>query len=218
MKELTVFNYNEMPIRTLQKDDQTWWVLADVCKVLEITNARNVAARLDDDEKNTVHLTDGIPGNPNITVINEPGLYSVILRSDKPEAKAFKRWVTHEVLPAIRRNGAYSKSDERYEIAKLIATCDNSNAVNGILALYGYSAKLPHKFIDDSVSAYLNTVETWELTTPPTNNVYSDYICFCREEGYTPISLIGFSRCIHAQKGLIVKRMRINGILTPFYR
>ena len=217
MKELTVFNYNEMPIRTLQKDDQTWWVLTDVCKVLELSNSRMVAERLDDDEKDVSQI-DTLGGTQKMTIINEPGLYSVILRSDKPEAKAFKRWVTHEVLPAIRRNGAYSKSDERYEIAKLIATCDNSNAVNGILALYGYSAKLPHKFIDDSVSAYLNTVETWELTTPPTNNVYSDYICFCREEGYTPISLIGFSKCIHTQKGLIVKRMRINGILTPFYR
>ena len=216
MKELTVFNYNEMPIRTLQKDDQTWWVLADVCKVLDVQNVTQAAQRLDDDEKAMFDI--GLKTGSLANCINEPGLYSVILRSDKPEAKAFKRWVTHEVLPAIRRNGAYCKSDDKYEIAKLIATCKNSNAVNGILALYGYSAKLPHKPIENSVSAYLNTVETWELTTPPTKNVYSDYICFCREEGYTPISLIGFSRCMHAEKGLIVKRMRINGILTPFYR
>ncbi|WP_061487802.1 MULTISPECIES: Bro-N domain-containing protein [Acetobacter] len=64
--------------------NEPWWVLADVCKVLEITNDRNAAARLDADEKNTVHIMDGNRGNPNMTIINESGLYSLILASRKP--------------------------------------------------------------------------------------------------------------------------------------
>lgn len=110
MNEIQVFNYGENPVRTVMRDGEPWWVLKDVCEVLEIENPRNVATRLDDDEKNTVHLADGIRGNPNMTIINESGLYKVILRSDKPEAKRFTRWVTHEVLPAIRKTGTYTVS------------------------------------------------------------------------------------------------------------
>ena len=110
MNEIQVFNYGESPVRTVMQDGEPWWVLKDVCGILEIENSRNVAARLDGDEKNTVYLADGIRGNPNMTIINESGLYKVILRSDKPEAKKFTRWVTHEVLPAIRKTGAYSVS------------------------------------------------------------------------------------------------------------
>ena len=108
MNDLKVFSYGEQQVRTVLVDDEPWWVLADVCKVLGQKNPRAVAARLDEDEKNTVTLTDGIRGNPRVNVVNESGLYAVILRSDKPEAKAFKRWVTHEVLPSIRQTGAYA--------------------------------------------------------------------------------------------------------------
>lgn len=132
MKDLQIFNYEETPVRVVDKDGAPWWVLADVCRVLELSNPSKVAARLDDDEKNTVHLTDGIldnpnpelgysrRGNPNMTIINESGLYKVILRSDKPEAKKFTRWVTHEVLPSIRKTGSYQapgydKSEMEYK-------------------------------------------------------------------------------------------------------
>ena len=79
----------------------------DVCKALKIANGRDATNRLDEDEKNTVVLTDGNRGNPNVTVINEPGLYALVLSSRKSEAKEFKRWVTHEVIPSIRKYGAY---------------------------------------------------------------------------------------------------------------
>ena len=109
MNGLQVFSYNDHSVRTVKQDGQPWWVLADVCDVLELKNPARVAARLDEDEKNTLTFVKGIPGpgNPTMTIINEPGLYSVILRSNKPEAKAFKRWITHEVLPTIRATGAY---------------------------------------------------------------------------------------------------------------
>lgn len=94
-------------IRTMTIDGEPWFVAADVCNALELANPREAVRRLDEDEKNTVILTDGIRGNPNKVIINEFGLYSLVLSSRKPEAKAFKRWITHEVIPAIRKHGAY---------------------------------------------------------------------------------------------------------------
>lgn len=94
-------------VRTTLIDDDPWFFANDVCAVLGIANVGNVLARLDPDEKSSIRLTDGIRGNPNRAVISEPGLYAVILRSDSPTAKPFRRWVTHEVLPSLRRTGSY---------------------------------------------------------------------------------------------------------------
>lgn len=107
MNDLTVFNYEGRDVRTVQRDRAPWWVLKDVCDVLELSNSRMVADRLDDDEKG-VSVIDTLGGRQELTVISESGLYNVILRSDKPEAKKFKRWVTHEVLPSIRKHGLFA--------------------------------------------------------------------------------------------------------------
>lgn len=108
MQELKIFENAEFgEIRAAEINGEPWFIAADVCRALEIGNSRQALTRLDDDEKNTVILNDGIPGNPNMTIINEAGLYALVLSSRKPEAKAFKRWVTHEVLPTIRQHGAY---------------------------------------------------------------------------------------------------------------
>lgn len=110
MNEIQVFNYGASEIRTVQRDGQTWWVLKDVCEALELTNPTIVADRLDDDEKDILKTKSDLGLNiPNrgMTIITESGLYNVILRSDKAEAKRFKRWVMHEVLPAIRKHGGY---------------------------------------------------------------------------------------------------------------
>ncbi|WP_303436715.1 Bro-N domain-containing protein [uncultured Oscillibacter sp.] len=107
MNELQVFEYRQtMDVRMVMQGDEPWWVLADVCRALGLERTDSVARRLDPDEKGT-HLVSTPGGPQEMTIINESGLYSVILRSDKPEAKAFKRWVTHEVLPSIRRTGRY---------------------------------------------------------------------------------------------------------------
>lgn len=111
---LQVFTYGERPVRMIEREDGPWWVLADVCEALEIKQSRNVASRLDDDEKG-VQIMDTPGGQQTVTIVNEPGLYSVILRSNKPEARAFKRWITHEVLPTIRRTGGYGSAAERME-------------------------------------------------------------------------------------------------------
>lgn len=108
-------------IRTLNIDREPWFVASDVCKALDIGNVSMAISRLDDDEKNTVSLTEGIPGNPNKTIVNEPGLYALVLSSRKPEAKAFKRWITHEVIPSIRKNGGYIAGQEAMTPEELMA-------------------------------------------------------------------------------------------------
>ena len=110
MNKLTIFNYEGNTVRTVMKDGNPWWVLKDVCSVLEIGNSRDVMARLDSDEKG-VDIIDTPGGKQEVSIINESGLYSVILVSRKPEAKKFKRWVTHEVLPSIRRHGLYATDE-----------------------------------------------------------------------------------------------------------
>lgn len=106
MTELQIFIYNSCDVRTIQQDGDTWFVLRDVCQVLDIGSPHKVADRLDPDEKGRSLIpTPG--GDQETTIINESGLYNVILRSDKPEAKPFRKWVTSEVLPTIRRHGAY---------------------------------------------------------------------------------------------------------------
>ena len=113
MNELQIFNYNDNEIRTIEKEDGIWWVLTDVCKVLDVKNATDVAKRLDGDEVTRFNL-GGLSGES--WIINESGLYNVILRSDKPEAVPFRRWVTHDVLPSIRKHGAYI-SDKAKQMA-----------------------------------------------------------------------------------------------------
>ena len=101
------------PVRVVTgKDGEPWFVAKDVCDILGIGNNRDAITALDDDEKNTVAISDGIPGNPNKTIVSEPGLYKLVMRSRKPEAKEFQRWVTHEVLPSIRKHGGYLTGQE----------------------------------------------------------------------------------------------------------
>lgn len=107
--DIQTFNFNNATLRTLTDENgDTWFVAKDVCDILGLENSRKATAELDPDEKNTVTISDGIPGNPNKTIISEPGLYKLIMRSRKPEAKEFQRWVTHEVLPTIRKHGIYA--------------------------------------------------------------------------------------------------------------
>ena len=108
MNEVTNWTFGENEVRTVEKNGKLWWVLADVCRVLEYSNPSMVLERLDEDERAKSDL-----GHPygEVNVVNESGLYSVILRSDKPQAKPFRKWVTGEVLPSIRKHGAYMTSD-----------------------------------------------------------------------------------------------------------
>jgi hypothetical protein len=100
------FAFQGQAVRTILKDGETWFVAADVCAVLEHTNSRVAVSRLEDDEKG-VSSVYTLGGGQETTVVNESGLYNLIFTSRKPQAKAFRRWVTSEVLPSIRATGRY---------------------------------------------------------------------------------------------------------------
>lgn len=102
-----IFDFQDQPVRIIGKQEAPWFVAVDVCRVLDIGNSRDAVSVLDEDERDSVGIADAIGRDRDTTIISEAGLYSLIFRSRKPQAKEFKRWVTHEVLPAIRRTGRY---------------------------------------------------------------------------------------------------------------
>ena len=105
MTDIQIFKNEQFgEVRTIAKDGEPWFVAADVCKVLDLSNPTIAASRLDEDERAKFNL--GRQGET--TIVSEAGLYTLVLGSRKPEAKAFKRWITHEVIPTIRRHGAYA--------------------------------------------------------------------------------------------------------------
>ncbi len=118
MNELQIFNNEEFgEIRTVVANNEPMFCLSDVCKALELSNSRVVSARLDDDERCKLDL----PRQGETWFITESGLYAVILRSDKPNAKKFRKWVTSEVLPSIRKNGGYIAGQETLSDDELLS-------------------------------------------------------------------------------------------------
>ena len=112
MNEITVFENERFgPVRTIIRDGEPWFVAIDVCRALGISNPTMALGRLDEDERMTLSSNEGHSGQrggaQSLNIVNEPGLYTLVLGSRKPEAKAFKRWITHEVIPAIRKHGGY---------------------------------------------------------------------------------------------------------------
>lgn len=168
MNGLQVFSYEGNEVRTVQKGSEILWVLKDVCDILELTSPHKVAERLDDDEKGR-SLIPTLGGNQELTVVSESGLYNVILRSDKPEAKKFKRWVTHEVLPTIRRHGAYVTPAKLEELMndpdswiKVLTALKEERAAKERLRLEATENK-PKVIFADAVSVSEGTILIGEL-------------------------------------------------------
>lgn len=108
MTDIQIFKSEQFgEVRTIAKDGEPWFVANDICKVLGHTNSRVAVASLDEDEKG-VSKVYTLGGEQQMTVVNEAGMYQLVIRSNLPAAKAFKRWITHEVIPTIRRHGAYA--------------------------------------------------------------------------------------------------------------
>lgn len=121
MNELQTFRFNNDEVRTVLINDEPYFVGKDVADILGYSNARDALAKhVDDEDRDTVAFRDGTSGNPNLSVINESGVYSLILGSKLPEAKKFKRWVTSEVLPAIRKTGRYQVPSDPMEALRLM--------------------------------------------------------------------------------------------------
>lgn len=123
--QITRFDFHGANVRLLTDEQgEPWFVAKDICDVLELTNVGEALRALDDDEKNTIRIYEGTAGNPYKATISESGFYRLVLRSRKPVAKEFQRWVTHEVLPQIRRTGGYipvsDTDDEKLILAKAV--------------------------------------------------------------------------------------------------
>lgn len=133
-EELQVFNFNGMSLRAKLIDGEPWFILVDACKALELSSPHKVANSLDEDDRNTIPVIDSIGREQSTWAVNESGLYQIIFQSRKQEAKAFKKWVTSEVLPAIRKTGSYGATPvlpQSYEQAleKLLETVRANNAL-----------------------------------------------------------------------------------------
>lgn len=120
MNNIQIFKYENNDVRTVEMNSEPWFVLKDVCAVLGLTDTGRTAERLDADELTRTTLVSG-GQNREMYIINESGLYNVILRSDKPEAKPFRKWVTSEVLPSIRKNGGYIAGQDQLTPEELMA-------------------------------------------------------------------------------------------------
>jgi len=171
---LQVFENQEFgKVRVIEIDGQPWWVLTDVCKVLGLTTPSRVAERLDEDEVSQTHIIDRLGRNQETSIITESGLYAVIIRSDKPKAKAFRKWITSEVIPSIRRHGAYIKDDLLSEMAenaeltqevirRLITERDKNESLKAKNeALLDYVGELrPKALYHDTIIKCANAVQT----------------------------------------------------------
>lgn len=121
MNDVTIFRKDEFgAVRAVTLEGEPWFVAADVCRALGLENSSDVIKRLDEDERTLVSIEGASNGLP-VNAVNEPGLYALILGSRKPEAKAFKRWITHEVIPEIRKTGGYIAGQETMDDDQLLA-------------------------------------------------------------------------------------------------
>lgn len=158
MNELTIFNYEDKRIRTQLINDEPWFCLKDVCNILELKNPTIVAQRLEEDEVTKLDL-GSLNGITNF--INESGLYSVILRSDKQEAKKFKKWVTSEVLPSIRKYGMYANNEKLKDMETKINELQNSNPISKLIKeIQQANINLTCAEVQSSVRESLNSVTT----------------------------------------------------------
>ena len=194
MSNIRIFNYNSVEVRTIQNDGEPWFVLRDVCNVLGLGTPARVAERLDPDEVSQTHITDSMGRQQETTIINESGLYNVILRSDKPEAKPFRKWVTSEVLPTIRRHGMYATPDTVEKMLadpdttiKLLETIKQERAARLALEAKAEADK-PKIIFADAVSASHTSILVGDLAKLLRQNGVeigqNRLFSFLREKGY----------------------------------
>lgn len=169
MNDLHIFENKDFgKVRTVTLNGAPWFVAADVCRALDIANSRDAVKRLDDDERGVVS-TDTLGGVQEMTVVNESGLYSLVLGSRKPEAKQFKRWITHEVIPTIRKTGGYVNNDDLFVNTYLPNADDTTKALfrSTLETIRTQNAKLeeykPKAIFADAVSASKSSILVGEL-------------------------------------------------------
>ena len=206
MNALQVFN-NTMfgNLRIVLQDNEPWFVATDVCKCLDIKNPTQAMQRLDGDERSMLNI--GRQGETNI--VNEYGLYSLVLSSRKPEAKEFKRWITHEVIPSLRKYGTYSMDIPRTLPDALKAYASEIEAHNKTKALL--EAQKPKVVFADAVNASHTSILVGELAKLLRQNGYSigqnRLFERLRNDGYLIKS--GSSKNVPTQKSMDMKLFEI---------
>ena len=175
MNELQIFNNEEFgSVRTITKDNEPMFCLADICKALEIKNATDVAKRLEEDEVTRLNLGSQ-SGETNF--VTESGLYAVILRSDKPNAKKFRKWVTSEVLPSIRRTGQYQIPTTTAGQIKLLAQgcLELEQKIDSVDEdLQTFKKEMPLLAIECETITKAKRKKVFELTGGKDSNAYQD--------------------------------------------
>lgn len=194
MNNLQIFKSPDFgQVRTIQQNGEPWFVAKDVCDALELGNSRQALTRLENDEKADVILNDGSQ-NRKMNIVNEYGLYNLVLASRKPEAKAFKRWITHEVIPAIRKHGAYMTDDvlkqaiQSPDFLIKLATELKEEKEARRQAEANLQAAKPKVLFADAVSASDSTILIGDLAKLIKQNGHpigqKRLFCWMREQGY----------------------------------
>lgn len=176
MNNIIPFNYGDNLVRIINNEEtgEPYWIAKDICNVLGINNHRQALSRLDEDERGGVILNDTLGGKQEMSLVNESGMYSLIFSSRKEEAKPFKRWVTHEVLPTIRKTGSYSmhgsSSDiDLSQIIPMIADALVPMVINGVSENIG-------KLIKRNMYAIGNATQMIENRVEQTNTLIVDSV------------------------------------------
>ena len=187
MNDLQIFKNNTFGnVRVLEKNGEPWFVAKDVCECLAISKHRDAIRRLDADERGSVKV-DTLGGKQEMATVNEYGLYSLVLSSRKPEAKEFKRWITHDVIPSIRKYGSFNMAIPRTLPDALNAYAREIEAHQKTQALL--EAQRPKVLFADSVAASHTSILIGELAKLLHQNGVKDMgqkrlFAWMREHGY----------------------------------
>ena len=147
MQEIQTFDFSDQPVRITERNNQPYFLVADLCRVLDLGNVTEATRALDDDELDSVILNSGGQRRKNLCV-SESGLYALIFKSRKPNAKAFRKWMTSEVLPAIRRTGGYGVAASGYGIARIQSIIEET-----IIAVHEGRCPIPKATVISILSA-----------------------------------------------------------------
>lgn len=227
MSELQTFVNDELGkyIRSIVIDDQPWFVGKDVAVALGYAEPNKaVREHVDEDDKG-VSKMDTRGGKQNIIIINESGVYSLVFGSKLESARKFKRWVTSEVLPTIRKHGAYGAFDKEYRLkcAAILAKTPVKSAKT-VAEMLGFefketeyykqreAKKAPETNIPDDIANYFDSIQIPHHT--PTRKLYEDYVEWCNNNGEFPITKIEFSRKLVKYTNRPIIDKKVNGTKT----
>jgi prophage antirepressor-like protein len=181
MTDIVPFDFNEYRVRVIMKDGEPWLVAGDVCGVLDIVNVADAMTRLDPGDIGQTEVMDKSgKERPGTWIVNESGLYDLVMRSNKPEAKKFRRWITSEVLPSIRKTGGYQHTPATYldALKALVATEEQRQVLTAQVA------ELAPKAEDfDAFMAAPDDCYTMNQVAKTLNTGRTRLMKFLREEG-----------------------------------